>query len=138
MTLTNNEIITYNRNRQTFLEVTRSHNGSIIVSGNNYTPPEEWQLSLKLSDDLYDLLTTIFAISTHKSNTQPRLNFEIFIDDICKPIIEVVPSLTKIGDWQETIGTSTKYFARFKTIFTNFTSVPNGTGYDVEITAVQV
>ena len=59
--LTNNEIITYNRNRQTFLEVSRSHNGSIIVAGNNYTPPEEWNLTLSMNDDLFDLLSSIFS-----------------------------------------------------------------------------
>ncbi len=136
--LTNNEIITYNRNRQTFLEVSRSHNGSIIVAGNNYTPPEEWNLTLSMNDDLFDLLSSIFSISTHKSNTPPRTGFEITIDDICKPMIEYSPSLTQIGDWTETVGGSKKYFAQFKSIFTNFTSVPNGTGYSVELTAIQV
>ncbi|MEY3223619.1 MAG: hypothetical protein RLZZ203_2475 [Cyanobacteriota bacterium] len=95
-------------------------------------------MTLKVRDDLYDLLSSIFAISTHKSNTPPRTGFEISIADVCKPMIEYVPTLTQIGDWTETVGGSKKYFAQFKSIFTNFTSVPNGTGYDVEITAIQV
>lgn len=91
-----------------------------------------------LKDDLYDLLVSIFSISTHKANTPPRTGFEILIDDLCKPMIEYVPTLEKIGDWEEIVGGSKKYFGKFKSVFTNFTSVPNGTGYTVDITAVQV
>lgn len=141
VTLKNDEIITYNRNAQTFLEVSRSHNGSVLVSGNNYISPQEWQLTLKLEDELYDVLESIFTISTYKANKPPRLGFEIYIDDICKPMLEYVPlneRVTTVTEWGELIGGSTKYFARFKSVFTNFTSTPNGTGYDVELTAIQV
>ena len=138
VTFIEEEIITYNRPSVSTLQVNRSNMGHFVFSGNNYYPYSDFQLTLLLKgEEKNDLITAIYNASTKKATEPPRTGFKIFLDDIAQPIIEERVTVPSALEWVDTVGASTKYFGRFEGIITEFSSVPNGVGYDVELTFSQ-
>lgn len=138
VTFIEEEIISYQRPVTTTLQVTRSNMGHFVFNGNNYYPYSDLVLSLLLKgEEKNDLITAIYYASIKKATEPPRTGFKIFLDDIAQPIIEERVTVPSALEWVDTVGDSTKYFGRFEGIITEFTSVPNGVGYDVNLTFSQ-
>lgn len=138
VTFIHEEIISYRRPAITTLEVNRSNMGNFIFSGNSYYPYSDFNLTLLLKEEgKNDLISAIYYASIKKAAEPPRTGFTIFLDDISQPIIEERVTVPSALEWTDTVGDSTKYFGRFEGIITEFSSVPNGVGYDVELTLSQ-
>lgn len=137
LVLLGEEILTYNRVPILEKEISRSLSGTTIISDTCKMPHYSWSLELHLGIPQMDKLDAINFISDNNRKIL-RSNYEVTLQDICKPILELNVTRPNVLAWNVQTEGLTKYFAQFKASISSLESTPNGYGYNATVELIEI
>lgn len=131
------EILAFNRIPIAEKEISRTPGGVTIISDVCQMPHYSWSLELHLGIPQMDKLSAIDFISDSNRKIS-RSNYEITLQDICKPILELDATRPNALSWSVQTEGLIKYFAQFKVLINSLESISNGYGYNATVELIEV